>query len=122
MAIDPDSQPAAEHAVFGLVLGRGLGHQNFLIAPDWSVRWIGGPPTEADGCITPVWTGGSYTGDFVDGRGGCALVLYDTRDPYSREPEVSVFLADPTGMTPDHTEVVTVRADTDGWEVIGSVE
>lgn len=127
-AVDPQSQEVAEDAVLEVVVVRSFGHN---LAPDpwpYAVRWLGqlpavGAESDVPFCANVPFEGGSFTGSFVDGVGGCAIVYYDTTDPQAHEAELAAFLEDPSAAMPPG-EIVSVvwDEDLDGYVVYGSAE
>ena len=126
---DPNSQAAAEQAAITLAMVRTFGHGGPAMEVDPirpAVRWLGALNAEAEvsggyGCVFDPSTGANIvpTGDFEDGRGGCALVYYDG-DAELHEPEVAAWL-DGTSTTPPGEPVAFVLHD-GAWDAIGSAE
>jgi predicted secreted protein len=105
-----------------VLLVRGFGHQNFTTQPPWSVRWIGGlPANPADTMCSldgRLWTDGS----FVDQRGGCAMLYYDTADPSTHDAELATWLLDPAEPPMFLGEIITIRWLNGEWIAEGSAE
>ena len=130
-AVAATSQEAAEDAALFVVVVRSFGLDFKPALLPYSLRWLGVLPEPTPGtdppfldCANVPSSGGSFTGTFVEGVGGCAMLYHDTTDPSTHDAELAAFLADPQGSSGPPGEIITVQwyAETKNFGAHGSSE